>query len=290
MTPTPSAGAWRPLPTLDPERLATARRALHHALQVPAALHVGRYAPLADQSHTSFAWRDDRFVSSGDPALPWRAALDPVALAVELQTTDGDGDGRTVARVELAGRTLDEAHAAWQASLDAHLGAAPYRRLEAELPEHPVASGAPFVRDELALGALRDAFADAALALDGLRPRMQRPSPRRVWPHHFDVAVLDALDPDGVDPEEARSVGVGMTPGDGGVPEPYYYVTPWPYPAAPALPLLPAGRWTTDGWVGALLPASAFTDLAGDDQAARVRAFLEAAYGASRALLAQGGA
>ena len=52
---------------------------------------------------------------------------------------------------------------------------------------------------------------------------------------------------------------------------------------------VPAGRWTTEGWVGALLTASAFTELAGDAQAARVRAFLEAAYGASRALLAPQG-
>ncbi|MDF1521826.1 MAG: hypothetical protein P1P87_03290 [Trueperaceae bacterium] len=290
MTPTPSDGAWRPLPALELERLRTARAALHHALQVPAALHVGRFAAQADQSHTSFAWRDDRFVSSGDPALPWVAALDPVALAVELRATGGEGGARAVARVDLEGRSLDEAHAAWQSALDAHLGAAPYRRLEVELPEHPVASGARFARDELALTALRDAFADAALALDGLRPRMRRPSPRRVWPHHFDIAVLDALDPEDADPEAARSVGVGMTPGDGGVPEPYYYVTPWPYPAATALPPLPAGRWTTEGWVGALLPASAFTDLAGDAQEARVRAFLEAAYGASRALLEAAGA
>ena len=290
MTPTPSGGAWRPLPALDPERLRIARVALHHALQVPAALHVGRFAVQADQSHTSFAWRDDRFVSSGDPTVPWVAALDPVALAVELRATDRDGGDRVAARVELEGRTLDESHVAWQAALDAHLGAAPYRRLEVDLPDHPVASGAPFVRDEPALTALRDSFADAALALDGLRPRMRRPSPRRVWPHHFDIAVLDVLDPEDVDPEAARSVGVGMTPGDAGVPEPYYYVTPWPYPAVTALPPLPAGRWTTEGWVGALLPASAFTDLAGDGQAARVRAFLDAAYDASQALLAPQGA
>ncbi len=81
-----------------------------------------------------------------------------------------------------------------------------------------------------------------------------------------------------------------MTPGDAAVPEPYYYVTPWPYPAATALPPLPAGRWTTEGWVGALLPASAVADLPGDAQAARVHGFLEAAYDASRALLAPKGA
>lgn len=289
MTPTPTGGAWRNLPALDSDRVRTVRAALHHALQVPAALHVGRYAVLADQSHTSFVWRDDRFVSSGDSAVPWVAALDPVALAVELRAS-GDGGGRAVARLELEGRTPVEAHDAWRVVLDAHLGAAPYRRLEVELPEHPVATGAPFARDVVALSALRDAFADAALALDELRPRMRRPSRRRVWPHHFDLAVLDALDPEDVGPEAARSVGVGMTPGDAGVPEPYYYVTPWPYPASPELLPLPAGRWTTDGWVGALLPASAFTDLRGDARAARVRAFLEAAYGASRALLAPQGA
>ena len=80
----------------------------------------------------------------------------------------------------------------------------------------------------------------------------------RLWPHHFDIATLWTLDA-GVDAEEARSVGMGLSPGDGTYAQPYWYVTPWPYPQATAeeLPPLPAGRWHAEarngGWTGAVL-------------------------------------
>jgi hypothetical protein len=115
-------------------------------------------------------------------------------------------------------------------------------------------------------------------------------SPVRVWPHHFDIAVLIELgaeDDRPVDPEEARSVGVGMTPGDDSYPDPYWYVTPWPYPAATGLPKLPPpGAWHTDGWVGAVLGAADLVG-AGDEraQATRAASFARAAIAGCRELL-----
>jgi hypothetical protein len=46
-----------------------------------------------------------------------------------------------------------------------------------------------------------------------------------------------------------------MTPGDEANHEPYYYVTPWPYPKEPPTPSLTRGAWHTAGWFGAVLPA-----------------------------------
>lgn len=78
-----------------------------------------------------------------------------------------------------------------------------------------------------------------------------RASAVRVWPHHFDIATLITLD-DG-DAERARSVGVGLSPGDGGIPQPYFYVTPWPYPESKFGPKLPwNGYWHSKGWFGAV--------------------------------------
>ena len=135
-----------------------------------------------------------------------------------------------------------------------------------------------------ALGAL---FGDASALLDELRPTLTSPSAARLWPHHFDVAVLDDLGADaGPGPERRRSVGVGMTPGDEGTREPYLYVTPWPYPAAPRLPPLPDGTWTTDGWVGALLLVRTLADDTPAGRTARARAFVDAAIRGSRRMLA----
>jgi hypothetical protein len=82
----------------------------------------------------------------------------------------------------------------------------------------------------------------------------------RGWPHHFDLAALHVLDPE-KDPEEARSVGAGLSPGDESYAEPYFYVSPWPAPEPAALPALPGGaHWHTDGFTSAVLSSSAIVD------------------------------
>ena len=88
------------------------------------------------------------------------------------------------------------------------------------------------------------------------------------------------------DPERARTLGVGMTPGDAARPEPYLYVTPWPYPESPELPPLPEGGcWHTEGWVGAVLEADRFlAPGSAGEQAARAALFIRSATHACRRL------
>jgi hypothetical protein len=82
---------------------------------------------------------------------------------------------------------------------------------------------------------------------------------------------------------------VGLSPGDSSYAEPYFYVTPWPYPESPALPQLPAGAaWHRTGWFGAVLTGTAiFRDVEGTlpRRAEIVREFLDVASRASAALL-----
>lgn len=285
---TSSRADWGSPSDLPLDRIWNARRQAHYALQVAAALHVSRYTARDDQSHTAFVVDRGAFVSLGDPDVPWRAALRPDTLEVELRGRDGEVAGR----LPLAGIGLEQAYVRFAAMLHEVAGPGKLVRLNAELPPHPVAGGAPFEPDEPALRALRELFADAASLLAELRPDLTSPSPARLWPHHFDLAVLDdldaAADPGGdvaLDPERRRSVGIGMTPGDDGVREPYLYVTPWPYPAASRLPPLPEGAWTTDGWVGAVLQIRMLADDAPERRRARARAFVDAAIRGSRRML-----
>ena len=117
------------------------------------------------------------------------------------------------------------------------------------LPEHPVATGAPFhLAGSAAPAELERYYAGADRLLRGLRELNPGASPVRCWPHHFDLATLILLDPD-ADAETARSIGVGLSPGDAARPEPYFYVLPWPRPTGD-LPALDGGAWNTGGWAG----------------------------------------
>lgn len=105
------------------------------------------------------------------------------------------------------------------------------------------------------LAALALWFAAAADVLEELRRKYRRfkpgPSPVRCWPHHFDIAILVALEEGPA--ESARSIGIGVSPGDGYYAQPYLYVSPYPKPDTAGLPPLPpGGRWHTKDFFGAV--------------------------------------
>ncbi len=115
-------------------------------------------------------------------------------------------------------------------------------------------------------------FADGEALLRGVAEGWAGAAPVRVWPHHFDVGSVLPLGP--AAGESAPSIGIGLSPGDEGIDEPYLYVTPWPAPET--LPELPAGgRWHREGWTGAVLTGSEIVAAgAGEPQVALATAFL----------------
>ncbi|MEQ9300849.1 MAG: DUF5996 family protein [Cyclobacteriaceae bacterium] len=101
----------------------------------------------------------------------------------------------------------------------------------------------------------------------------------RCWPHHFDLATLIPVGTDDKG-EITKSIGVGLSPGDEGVEEPYLYVNVWPDIELEVLQqhVLPAGRWNTEGWSGAVLT---YTELLNSsDQADIFTQFIEMAVAA----------
>jgi hypothetical protein len=86
--------------------------------------------------------------------------------------------------------------------------------------------------------------------------------------------------------EEARSIGVGFCTGDGSYDQPYFYVTPWPYPDTENLPPLAAGaHWHREGWTGAVLTAEHVISVPTDEQEHTIRQALERSVTACRELL-----
>jgi hypothetical protein len=266
---------WEPLGRVSPRQLAGGRVLLHHAAQLVAAVGRSLVPPRPDDGHTSLEWRAEAGALVGQEVpgpRPWRAALRPDEPSLAILARDAE-----VGRLGLSGRTRAEAFA-WIVDRAGDLGAPAERlRLEAPytIPEHPVGGGAPFAAGaDGALTELARWFADGDAVLRAVASAWLVATPVRVWPHHFDVGTVLPLDDR--HGEGAPSIGVGLSPGDEGIPEPYFYVTPWPPPPAGSLPDLPAGgRWHRDGWTGALLTGSEVVAAGGGAaQAAAASAFL----------------
>jgi Family of unknown function (DUF5996) len=277
--------AWRPIRGGDFGRLREARLQAHHALQWLARAARAFVPPEPDHSHTNLDWDDalDGFVTqplNGDLALGLRITELTLVLVTPSVQVSFALDGRTDADTRLRLGELLAAHDLDPAQLDAK---PPY-----EIAEHAVAQGAAYAAANLAdaLSDLAAWFANADRSLGRLRERMTArglaPSPVRTWPHHFDMATLTPLETGNA--EHARSVNAGLSPGDEHYPEPYFYVSPYPYPDPPKLPALPFGHWHTRGFMAAILPASQIMPM--PDRQATADAFLDAAVAAAMNALA----
>lgn len=261
------------------DKTTEARLALHYASQLLAAVGATQLPPREDFSHTALSWHDGALWTDETPA-GYQVGLRFSKLTLEVR-----GRG-TFACVPLAGLELDTALARLTDAIELDYGVLdrPLARPTHELPDHPIGAGAPFPAvDEAALSGWSSWFEHAARHLVSVRSTEAQAGPVYTWPHHFDMATLIALDPAETG-ESARSIGVGFSPGDGGYPDGYWYVTPWPYPTdLENLPPLPVGVWHVTGWVGAVLTTDDLSEM--PDRTAAL--FLDAAIPAARGLLSR---
>jgi hypothetical protein len=273
---------WRPLGAVNPTSLGEARLQAHYAVQWLARAARAYIPARPDDSHTNMGW-DGSFDGFLTHPLPGGARL---GVSIPTLTLTLFANGSEQAAMVLTGRTDAEARA-W---LGEHMGLLKLdpTALDApspwELQPHPLADGAAYEGATLAAARIELAawFANADRSLEGIRAqylaKVPSVSPVRCWPHHFDMATLMSLEAG--DPEHARSVNAGLSPGDGSYGEPYFYVSPWPYPDTAKLPPLPApGHWHTEGFLATVSPASRILATAAPEPA--VEGFLEAAVAAA---------
>ncbi len=277
-----AAANRRPLGVVPPGDLVEPRLLAHHAAQWATRAARAALEAQPDDSHTNLGWDGSLFalMSQDIPADGGSARFGLRVPDLTLICQDAKGGLEALHLDDLG----SAAAAAWTADrLDAlglsasGLGdALPY-----ELPAHAVGGGAAYGAAAQAGGLpeLSVWFDLAHAVLGGIAEKYRDlepgPSAVRCWPHHFDIATLIGLDAQGG--EAARSVGVGMTPGDGGYAEPYFYVTPWPYPdKADLVELAEPAFWHTEGWIGAVVLGSAVTEVKGaEGQEALLRAAFE---------------
>jgi hypothetical protein len=276
---------WRLLGRAEPDRLVDARLQLHWAAQVVASVGYTFVEEMPAYAHLSLSFEDGRLVSQPASIEPtFRAALDPATLEVVLFDADGEIFDSSTAN----NRRLNDVYG-WLASTIEQYRGEPVElvRPDHDLPNHPIASNARFaLRPGKHFHELSSWYHNASLIIGAVAGEYEHASPVRCWPHHFDIASMITLDPD-LDVESARSIGVGLSPGDAGNDQPYFYVTPWPYQPATELPeLASGGTWHTLGWMGALLKADRVVAHGStDSQRHAVEAFLKGAVAACHDLL-----
>ena len=251
-----AASDWRPIGKHDPAMLGKARLHAHYAVQWLARAARAYVAPQADDSHTNLGWDDalDGFTTHAlkDGARLGLRISDLTLVMLDAQRADfplngrTDADARTWLGAQLSARGMDAV------ALDAP---SPYA-----IDPDPIAGGAAYdvSNEKAALRELAAWFSNADRSLSLIRSQMTGrkhvASPVRCWPHHFDLATLVSLDEAGG--ETARSVNAGFSPGDEHYQEPYFYVSPYPYPDAAALPQPHAlGHWHTRHFTAAIAPA-----------------------------------
>lgn len=283
---------WQPIANIAPPELVESRLQLHYAIQLIAATGAALAEPLPDYSHTSLTWHSglDIFLGAAIRATtPFQVALDPVSLTLVLL----DQQRETIAAFSLPEKTMGEG-LNWLQEAVSQLGADGNKIAFLEyppddFPNHPLAHGATFAANQaVALRALTAYYANTHLLLQSIIATTEDATAAHIWPHHFDLATLIMLPrtKDG----NPLTVGVGLSPGDTSYNEPYWYVSPYPYPDTASLPALDGdGFWHTEPWVGAVLPASRLAPPTSiETQQQQVESFLHAALGASIALLQPG--
>lgn len=285
---------WHKLTRPRASDLEDTRQQLHWAAQLVSAVATTLCEARSDYSHTNLEWSSTHrgLLSQASETTPsLRALLSFPRVTIELLRDQGGANEESLVTIPLAGRRFSEVLAELGAAAGEALARGPIelQRPRHELPAHrvdPAGEGAPFGGwEQHALVELTSWFANGDRALRELRRQDPRATEVRCWPHHFDIATLLVLareHPGDPTSEVTRSLGVGMTPGDGLYADAYWYVTPWPYPASPELPPLEGGGiWHKEGWIGAVLTSTALRD----PQAERFAQFMRSAIAACEAMV-----
>lgn len=274
--------------TISPQALTEGRLQLHYAIQCIAAVGAALAEPLPDESHVSLSWNPTLEVFMGAPIqaeTPFRVILDPISLTAGLINQQN----RIFASQSLHQKTLPEAldwHKHELVKLNVDTRQIELLTYPPDFPDHPLAHGACFDTHQLvtARWELTLYYANTFHLLQKIGSDHEDATPVHIWPHHFDMATLLYLP--GKKHREPMTIGIGLSPGDTNYTEPYWYVSPYPYPQVERFPELDGnGFWHTQDWVGAVLTTSNLVADSVQAQQAQVRSFLKSARMASQTLL-----
>ena len=245
---------WQKLNNISLTELAEARKQLHQAVQLVSIPPRSFLPKVKDDHFASLSWNKKNNLLESQP---W--GKDKFKTAISFNNFSillFNANEKVIDSFELNGITYSNAFKKLKmlikptgedvTKLSLSL---PY-----EIPSYQTANDIPFNFFEKSLFVeLGNYFNNASLLFEDIVKKRTDATEVSCWPHHFDIATLIVLNDS---KDNYKSVGVGLSPGDDNYNQPYFYITPWPYPNTEniTLPVLPSGGfWHTKGWVGSVM-------------------------------------
>ena len=235
-----------------------------------------------DDNHTALYWR------RGQGGLQSHASTgaDPLHAVLEFsphRLTLVDGSGSVKSTWIPNGNTLDQGYQCLSAAIAEATDKpeTPITALHYEMPNHELSRGAAFLHGlEDRVAEIGRWIGNAHYLLVETVGAESSASEITCWPHHFDIATL-------IDLGNGRSIGIGLSTGDTSYAEPYWYVSPYPYPKPEELPALgDKGHWHSEGFTAAILTATeVVASSSAHEQHATCKQFLQTAIAAGKKAL-----
>lgn len=246
---------WNKLSDLSRNELTSGRKMIHQAVQLPAL--AGRCLNTADPDDKTAAlhWLDDKklLVSQLWEGNNHRASLSISELQIKILDKNND----TVSMFSINGKSYNDCFDLLQKQIDqlGYGGERLSKDLPYKIPDYKFSDDSTFEDiNKKALIELENYYSNANLVLNKIKGKFNS-SEILCWPHHFDIAT-SFTERGNSSREQSNSIGIGMSPGDESYNQPYFYVSPWPYPEKKEmLPAPGTGKWHTENWFGAVLTA-----------------------------------
>ena len=249
--------SWIELKSLSKEPLAEIRKQLHQAAQLPAI--AGRCLNPKDPGDNFAALLWNKKSKTLNSQSLGESGFHIALNIAEFQLPIINNKRELLNSFEFDSTTYDDAfnwlvESLKQLGFDANKLS---KKLPYQIPEYPNNKGVLFkYANPEVFNELQNYYSNTAFILENISRKEKDVSEIRCWPHHFDIAALITVERN-PDPEKTKTIGVGLSPGDESYNEPYFYISPWPYPESKYnLPKLNYGHWHKEGWFGGVLTAT----------------------------------
>jgi hypothetical protein len=270
---------WKKINGVDMDDLRSARKSLHIVVQLVSLLPRNLLPHDPTDGTASLEWNKsnkslESINVSNEVGLPVRVGLSFKKFELYI-----GGSGGIIAALEMRGKTALEAFE-W---LKTELGKLDFNsdKLTLNLP-YELAEFDTSKTLEIKTKSNKEytrLYGNTFRVLKKLIPSWENAFEIRCWPHHFDLARIIPLETD-AEGESTKSIGIGLSPGDETIDEPYLYINVWPQLEWELLNKhpLPSGHWNKTSWSGAIFT---YTELiAMPDQGKSFERFIKTAISA----------